>query len=93
LREQHLLISDHTRRYLREEHFFPGPVIDRANRARWMEEGGQTLGDRAHAQVQKLLENYQSPEIAVDIRKSLLQLMEQEARKYGQEKLPERPEN
>lgn len=93
LREQHLLISDHTRQYLREEHYFPGPVIDRANRARWLEEGGKTLGDRAHAQVQKLLKNYQTPQLSPEIRKSLVQLMEQEAGKYGQEKLPKRNEN
>ncbi|UCF63191.1 MAG: trimethylamine methyltransferase family protein, partial [bacterium] len=74
-------------------HYFPGPVIDRANRARWLEEGGKTLGDRANAQVQKLLKNYQTPEMAVDIRKSLVQLMEREAGKYGQEKLPERNED
>ena len=44
LREKHLLIAKHTRRYLRSEIVFPGPVIDRANRARWQEEGGLTLG-------------------------------------------------
>jgi len=93
LQEQHLLISEHTRRYLREEHFFPGPVIDRANRARWREEGGQTLGDRAHAQVQKFLKSYRLPELSPDIMKSLVQLMEQEASRVGQDRLPERPEN
>jgi trimethylamine--corrinoid protein Co-methyltransferase len=92
LQEQHLLISEHTRRYLRQEHFFPGTVIDRANRARWIEEGGQTLGDRAHGQVQKLLNSYQPPELSSDIQKSLIQLMENEAGKYGQGKLPKRPE-
>ena len=30
LRDKHLLIAKHTRKYLRKEHFFPGPVIDRA---------------------------------------------------------------
>jgi trimethylamine--corrinoid protein Co-methyltransferase len=29
LNEGHLLISKHSRRHLREEHYFPGPVIDR----------------------------------------------------------------
>jgi trimethylamine--corrinoid protein Co-methyltransferase len=43
LKEKHLLISEHTLRYLREEHYFPGTVIDRANRARWLEEGGLIL--------------------------------------------------
>ncbi|GAG01453.1 unnamed protein product, partial [marine sediment metagenome] len=48
LKDRHLLISKHTRRYLRQEHYFPGDTIDRANRARWQEEGGLTLGERAH---------------------------------------------
>ena len=44
LREKHLLIAKHTRRHLRDEIAFPGPVIDRANQARWPDEGGLTLG-------------------------------------------------
>jgi len=39
LREHHLLISKHTRRHLKDEHYFPGPAIDRANRSRWQDEG------------------------------------------------------
>jgi len=53
LKEQHLLISKHSRRYLRAEHFFPGEVIDRANRSRWKEEGALTLEERAHREVEK----------------------------------------
>ena len=34
LREKHLLIADHTRRHLREEIVFPGPVVNRANLSR-----------------------------------------------------------
>ncbi len=44
LTEKHLLIAKHTRRHLREEHYFPSAVIDRANRSRWAEEGSLTLG-------------------------------------------------
>ena len=55
LKERHLLISKHTRRHLRTEHHFPGPAIDRANRARWEEEGRRTLGERAHAEVERLV--------------------------------------
>jgi trimethylamine--corrinoid protein Co-methyltransferase len=90
LQEQHLLISEHTRQYLREEHFFPGRVIDRANRPRWMEEGSLTLGERAHQQVEKLLQSYQPPGISAETQKALVELMEAEANKYGQEKLPKR---
>ena len=59
LKEDHLLISKHTRKYLREEHHMPGPVIDRANRSRWEQEGGQSLRERAHQQVGRLLDGYE----------------------------------
>ncbi|GAF96415.1 unnamed protein product, partial [marine sediment metagenome] len=46
LKEQHLLISEHSRRHLKTEFSFPGPVIDRASRPRWEEEGALTLNER-----------------------------------------------
>lgn len=91
LKERHLLIADHTRRYLKKEHFFPGPVIDRANRGRWQERGALTLGQRAHHEVEKYLKNYTPSGIPETIKNELVKLMENEARRYGQEKLPERP--
>jgi trimethylamine--corrinoid protein Co-methyltransferase len=92
LREGHLLIAEHSRRYLREEHYFPGPVIDRANRARWQAEGSLTLGQRAHAQVEALLAGYEPSGLADSAKGELIALMEAEARRYGQDELPERPE-
>ena len=90
LREQHLLISGHTRRYLRQEHFFPGEVIDRANRSRWEEEGSLSLGDRAHREVERLIKNYEPSQLSEEIKKELIKLMEREAQRYGQDSLPER---
>jgi len=90
LSEQHLLISKHTRRYLKEEHLFPGPVIDRANSSRWKEEGALTLEQRAHHEVKKLLESYQPSQLADEVKRELTKLIENEARQYGQDKLPER---
>jgi trimethylamine--corrinoid protein Co-methyltransferase len=90
LSEQHLLISKHTRRHLRKEHLFPGPVIDRANRSRWKEEGASTLEERAHRDVQGLLESYQPSQLADEVKQELISLMENEARRYGQDRLPKR---
>ncbi len=90
LKEQHLLISKHSRKYLREEHFFPGPVIDRMNRARWQEEGALSLTDRAHNEVERLIGEYTPSTLAEDKKKDLISLMEKEAKRYGQDKLPER---
>jgi trimethylamine--corrinoid protein Co-methyltransferase len=92
LREHHLLIADHTRRHLRDEISFPGPTIDRANRARWMDEGGRTIGERAHIEVERLLEAYTPSPVDADTRRELIGLMEAEAGRYGMDGLPERSE-
>ncbi|MHC4435860.1 MAG: trimethylamine methyltransferase family protein [Planctomycetota bacterium] len=91
LEEKHLLISEHTMRHLRTEHFFPGPVIDRARRSRWEEEGSLTLGQRAHRQVEKLLGSYQPSALPEDVKTELTKLMAAEARRYGQKSLPALP--
>jgi trimethylamine--corrinoid protein Co-methyltransferase len=90
LSEKHLLISKHTRKYLREEIYFPGKAIDRANRARWKEEGGKTLVARAHEEVQRLLAEYQPTRLSTDAVREIVDRMEAEAHKYGMQNLPER---
>jgi len=92
LNDEHLLISKHTRKYLRGEHYFPGPVINRANRSRWQDEGSSTLEDRAQQEVKKFLENYIPSSLSQDIKNELIKLMEKEAAKFGQESLPARDE-
>ncbi|MFC1549873.1 trimethylamine methyltransferase family protein [Candidatus Neomarinimicrobiota bacterium] len=90
LTEQHLLISNHTMKHLKTEHYFPGFSIDRANRDRWIEEGSLTLGDRANHEVNNLISSYQPPEIDDSIKKELVRLMKKEAKRYGQDELPPR---
>jgi trimethylamine--corrinoid protein Co-methyltransferase len=91
LREQHLLISPHTRKYLKTEHYFPGRVIDRANLSRWREEGSLTLGQRANQEVERLIGAWKPSRLAAEKKKELCALMEKEARRWGMEKLPVRP--
>ncbi len=88
IKEKHLLISYHTRRHLREEHHFPGPSIDRTNTARWQEEGSLTLIERAHKEVEKLIEEYEPSRLKDEIKGELTELMEKEARKYNMHTLP-----
>ncbi len=90
LAEGHLLISKHTRRYLKEEHHYPGATIVRANRARWEEEGSSTLGDRAQAEVERLIAGYEPSRLDDAIKRGLCELMEAEARRHGMDALPER---
>jgi trimethylamine--corrinoid protein Co-methyltransferase len=92
LKEKHMLISEHTRRYLKTEHFFPGPVIDRARRSKWEEKGSLTLGQRAHQEVKKLLADYKPSALPGDVKKELTKLMAREARRRGQNSLPNLPD-
>ncbi|MCX6554221.1 MAG: trimethylamine methyltransferase family protein [Candidatus Aminicenantes bacterium] len=91
LRDGHLLIAPHTRRHLKEEHYFPGPVIDRANLSRWREEGSLSLGQRAQREVERLVGAWQPSRLAAESKKELVALMEKEARRWGMQKLPLRP--
>lgn len=88
LREDHLLISSHTRKFLKQEHFFPGSVIDRANRERWAEEGSISLGDRAHNEVNRLLAEYKQSSLPDSVKNDLKNRMQAEAILNGQENLP-----
>jgi trimethylamine--corrinoid protein Co-methyltransferase len=90
LEDQHLLISKHTRKYLKEEHYMPGPAIDRANRSRWQEEGGLTLGERAHREVERLISDFQPSSLSEDVQRDMAKLMEAEAGRYGMDRLPHR---
>ena len=89
-REKHLLIADHTRRHLGEEITFPGPVIDRANRARWLKGGRKTLRERAAAEVLRILGKYTPSRLPEETKRELTRLMEREARRHGMEALPTR---
>jgi trimethylamine--corrinoid protein Co-methyltransferase len=89
LDEKHLLIAKHTRRYLREEHYFPSTVIDRANRSRWEEGGSLTLGERSHRVAEEVLTNYVPTDLADDVKMELTRLMAEEGRRHGMERLPD----
>ncbi|MCP5108445.1 MAG: hypothetical protein GY950_33985, partial [bacterium] len=81
LKEGHLLISKHSRRNLRKEHYFPGPVIDRASHERWREEGSLSLGERAQREVERLIGEYEPSSLAPEVKKKLTEIMEAEAKR------------
>ena len=89
LSEGHLLIADHTRKYLKDEIVFPGEVIDRANRSRWKAEGSTTLMQRAHTEVEKLVAEAGVSSLPEETRREFARLMTEEAGKYGMDKLPD----
>jgi trimethylamine--corrinoid protein Co-methyltransferase len=93
LSEKHLLIADHTRRHLRSELTFPGPVIDRASRARWLEEGARDLWSNATGEVDRLLADYKPDGVDDYVRKELIGIMTAAAREHGMDELPKIEEN
>ena len=90
LRDGHLLIARHTRRHLKREHYFPGPVINRAQRSRWHAEGAATLGARARREVERLVAGYTPPATDAARVALLTERMTAEARRHGMEALPAR---
>ena len=90
LSEGHLLISDHTTRHLPDEIDFPGSVIDRAGRPRWVEEGCSTIGERAIAEVERLVSEFEPSRLSEDALRALVDRMTVAARECGMDTLPDR---
>jgi len=88
LSEGHLLISDHTMKHLGTELSMPGKVINRANLARWQSEGETTVNEVAHSEVEGLINSYEPNRLSLEVKNDLIDLMETEAKRYGQNKLP-----
>ncbi len=62
LRERTLLTADHTLKYFRQEHYIPGPVIDRTQ-LQGDASPGPDLMQRARAEVGRHLKQYDPPEV------------------------------
>jgi trimethylamine--corrinoid protein Co-methyltransferase len=88
LEESHLLISSHTLENMRSEHYFSGPVIDRLNHSRWVDEGSRTLGQRANETVNKLINAYSGPDLDKGTADELKSRMRHETGKHGMDRLP-----
>jgi len=88
LRERHLIIADHTMRHMKDQIRFPGPVIDRANRARFDAEGGMSLRERASGQVEQLIEGAAPSRLDDGVKAQLVERMESAAKEAGMDSLP-----
>ncbi len=85
--EKHLIISDHTRKFLKEEHFFPGPLIDRQSNARWESKGSPELIETALKEVKKLVKSYKPSVLHEDTKRELHKRITDYAKKL-ETKLP-----
>lgn len=90
LRDKHLIIADHTLRHMKDEIRFPGPVIDRANRARFEDEGGASLRERALGQVERLIADAEPSRLDDGVKAQLIERMEGAAKDSGMDALPPR---
>ena len=90
LDEGHLLIAEHTMSHLRDEIEFPGPVIDRAGRPRWVEEGSTSLEDRARAEVSRIVAAHEPSRLSESVVRDLEERMLAAAKACGMDTLPDR---
>ncbi len=90
LAEKHLLIARHTRRHLRTEITFPGPVIDRSSEARWHADGSKALLERASGEVERLVAAWTPSRLPESAKRDLGLVMESAARQAGLDVLPAR---
>ena len=90
LAEKHLLIARHTRRHLRREITFPGPVVDRSSEARWREDGGQSLLSRSAREVERIVGAWTPSRLPESARTDLVSVMKAAARQAGLDTLPAR---
>jgi trimethylamine--corrinoid protein Co-methyltransferase len=88
LREGHLLIAAHTRRHLKEQIGFPGPVIERAPLGRWREEGEKTLAERASREVERLVGAWTPSRLGDETKRALRERMAAAAAAAGLDALP-----
>ena len=80
--EKHLLTSEHTLEYWPQELYLPGPMVDRTNWDQWGEQGSPRWRDRALAQIEERLSEYEEPplpaELHADIREMFVKTCKEE---------------
>ena len=87
--EDHLITSPHTLEHWPNELYLTGPVIDRLNRETWEEAGEMPLWDRACAEVETRLANYQGVDTDAAIDAAMRELVSDGL--VDQDSLPELP--
>ncbi len=89
MQEDHLITAPHTLEYWPEQLYLTGQVIDRLNRETWEEGGSMELYDRACAEVETRLAEYEPFETDAAIDTAMRKLVKDGL--VDQEKLPELP--
>ena len=85
---KHFLLSSATMKWFKEEHYYPGPVINREVEEVWEERGSTTAEQRAKEEVKRILAIHEPEPLDKDIDRELVRIMTKNAEKYGMSKLP-----
>ena len=83
----------HTLKWFREEQYIPSEIIDRGSLEAWKKKGRKTTWERARDRVEALLDTYESPPIADDLRDELRSLTLKAAQTFGMDELPPLPKD
>jgi trimethylamine--corrinoid protein Co-methyltransferase len=89
MRDDHLITAPQTLEHWPQELYLTDPVIDRANREAWEEDGSRKLYDRACEQVEKRLADYSPIETDTAIDAAMRELVQDGLQ--AQEDLPKLP--
>jgi trimethylamine--corrinoid protein Co-methyltransferase len=83
----------HTLKWFREEQYIPSELIDRGSLEAWKKKGKKTTWERAQDRVVALLDTYEPPPIADEVRSELRALTLKAAQTFGMDELPRLPED
>ncbi len=78
----HFIGKEHTRRYLRAEHWLP-QLMDRAHRETWEKGGAKTMGHRVREKVIDILEHYDPPSLDAKLMSELRRIVGLADERYG----------
>jgi trimethylamine--corrinoid protein Co-methyltransferase len=83
----------HTLKWFREEQYIPSEIIDRGSLEAWKKKGRKTTWERAQDRVAALLDTYEPPPLADDLRRELHALTLKAAQTFGMDELPPLPDD
>jgi trimethylamine:corrinoid methyltransferase-like protein len=83
----------HTLKWFRQEQYIPSEIIDRGSLEAWKKKGRKTTWERAQDRVVALLDTYERPPMADDLRRELRALTLRAAQTFGMDELPPLPED
>jgi trimethylamine--corrinoid protein Co-methyltransferase len=83
------LVTDHTRRWFREELFIPSPVVDRDFRRDWASKGRLSAAERAHRRVEEVIAAYKPKDLPAEVVRELESITLRAVQTVGMDHLPE----